>query len=149
MRRLILLTLLLLALVVPASASASTWYWSQSAANTTLVDHYRHAADSECTGLGRSIRVPSGKRGYRVFDCLLDFDDGSYVAGTLRVVSKTRFSFSVRTRGSVTPPPNVPPGGTTIPNYPNGHGYTVQCADGTYSQSGGIQGACSHHGGVG
>jgi hypothetical protein len=36
-----------------------------------------------------------------------------------------------------------------IPNYPNGNGTTVQCADGTYSQSGGIQGACSHHGGVG
>lgn len=36
-----------------------------------------------------------------------------------------------------------------IPNYPNGNGYTVQCSDGTYSQSGGIQGACSHHGGVG
>jgi len=35
-----------------------------------------------------------------------------------------------------------------IPNYPNGNGSTVQCADGTYSQSGGIQGACSHHGGV-
>lgn len=35
-----------------------------------------------------------------------------------------------------------------IPNYPNGNGTTVQCADGTYSQSGGIQGACSHHGGV-
>jgi hypothetical protein len=36
-----------------------------------------------------------------------------------------------------------------IPNYDNGNGYTVQCSDGTYSQSGGIQGACSHHGGVG
>jgi hypothetical protein len=36
-----------------------------------------------------------------------------------------------------------------IPNYPNGNGSTVQCADGSYSQSGGIQGACSHHGGVG
>lgn len=36
-----------------------------------------------------------------------------------------------------------------IPNYPDGNGSTVQCADGTYSQSGGIQGACSHHGGVG
>jgi hypothetical protein len=35
-----------------------------------------------------------------------------------------------------------------IPNYDNGHGSTVQCADGTYSHSGGIQGACSHHGGV-
>ncbi len=36
-----------------------------------------------------------------------------------------------------------------IPNYGNGNGDTVQCADGTYSHSGGIQGACSHHGGVG
>ncbi|HEY6886723.1 MAG TPA: DUF3761 domain-containing protein, partial [Solirubrobacter sp.] len=36
-----------------------------------------------------------------------------------------------------------------IPNYDNGTGTTVQCADGTYSHSGGKQGACSHHGGVG
>ena len=36
-----------------------------------------------------------------------------------------------------------------IPNYGNGNGSTVQCEDGTYSHSGGIQGACSHHGGVG
>jgi hypothetical protein len=35
-----------------------------------------------------------------------------------------------------------------IPNYDNGTGSTVQCSDGSYSHSGGIQGACSHHGGV-
>jgi hypothetical protein len=35
-----------------------------------------------------------------------------------------------------------------IPNYDNGTGTTVQCSDGTYSHSGGKQGACSHHGGV-
>ena len=34
-------------------------------------------------------------------------------------------------------------------DYGNGNGYTVVCADGTLSDSGGIQGACSHHGGVG
>jgi hypothetical protein len=38
--------------------------------------------------------------------------------------------------------------GENIPNYDNGRGYRVQCADGMYSHSGGIQGACSHHGGV-
>jgi hypothetical protein len=37
---------------------------------------------------------------------------------------------------------------TCIPNYDNGRGTTVMCSDGQYSQSGGIQGACSHHGGV-
>jgi hypothetical protein len=35
-----------------------------------------------------------------------------------------------------------------IPNFENGDGYVVQCEDGTWSQSGGIQGACSWHGGV-
>jgi bifunctional non-homologous end joining protein LigD len=39
--------------------------------------------------------------------------------------------------------------GPNIANYPNGRrGYRVQCRDGTYSHSGGIQRACSHHGGV-
>jgi hypothetical protein len=36
-----------------------------------------------------------------------------------------------------------------IPNFENGTGYPVQCADGSWSQSGGRQGACSWHGGVG
>ena len=34
-----------------------------------------------------------------------------------------------------------------IGNFANGRGYVVQCADGSYSHSGGISGACSHHGG--
>lgn len=38
----------------------------------------------------------------------------------------------------------TPPGGV----IPGGNGYPVVCADGTISNSGGIQGACSHHGGV-
>jgi hypothetical protein len=42
----------------------------------------------------------------------------------------------------------APERGENIPNYENGRGYRVQCEDGTYSRSGGIQGACSWHGGV-
>ena len=38
------------------------------------------------------------------------------------------------------------PGGTDLGP---GNGYTVTCVDGSISHSGGIQGACSHHGGVG
>jgi hypothetical protein len=34
-------------------------------------------------------------------------------------------------------------------DYGSGNGYPVICADGTLSDSGGIQGACSHHRGVG
>jgi hypothetical protein len=32
-----------------------------------------------------------------------------------------------------------------INNFGNGHGYMVECNDGTYSMSGGISGACSYH----
>jgi hypothetical protein len=39
--------------------------------------------------------------------------------------------------------------GGNIPNYDNGTGFRVQCADGMYSHSGGRPGACSGHGGVG
>ena len=35
-----------------------------------------------------------------------------------------------------------------ISNFPNGKGYVVECQDNMYSKSGGIQGACSTHGGV-
>lgn len=34
-----------------------------------------------------------------------------------------------------------------IGNFSNGHGYMVECSDGTYSMSGGIRGECSDHGG--
>ena len=36
-----------------------------------------------------------------------------------------------------------------IPNFWNGKGYVIQCQDGMFSKSGGIQGSCSHHGGNG
>ena len=36
-----------------------------------------------------------------------------------------------------------------IPSFYEGSGSIVQCADGMWSHSGGVQGACSHHGGVG
>ena len=38
---------------------------------------------------------------------------------------------------------------TCIENFPNGHGYIVQCADSEWSHSGGLSGACSDHGGEG
>jgi hypothetical protein len=42
-----------------------------------------------------------------------------------------------------------PPLNLRIPTYDDGNGYPVQCADGPWSKSGGIQGACSGHGRVG
>jgi hypothetical protein len=36
---------------------------------------------------------------------------------------------------------------TCIGSFWDGHGYVIQCQDGEFSQSGGIQGSCSYHGG--
>jgi hypothetical protein len=36
-----------------------------------------------------------------------------------------------------------------IGDFENGNGSIVECSDGTFSHSGGVQGACSSHGGVG
>jgi hypothetical protein len=45
--------------------------------------------------------------------------------------------------------PAVAPAAPSLPSSPPpGNGYPVVCNDGTVSTSGGIQGACSHHGGV-
>ena len=40
-------------------------------------------------------------------------------------------------------------GVTCIGDFATASGYLVQCTDGTFSLSGGVQGACSSHGGVG
>jgi hypothetical protein len=72
-----------------------------------------------------------------------------YLMGSRPSASRSYFIYAYAT-GSVilyqypriTPPPSRP----VVP-YP-GTGYPVICADGYLSNSGGIQGACSHHGGV-
>jgi hypothetical protein len=48
------------------------------------------------------------------------------------------------------PPPATPAGGVSVPRpYANPlPGLNVRCNDGTYSEAGGVQGACSWHGGV-
>jgi hypothetical protein len=53
------------------------------------------------------------------------------------------------TPNSNAPSDSGPNPGNEIPNYPNGTGSVVQCADGMYSHSGGRPGACSGHGGLG
>jgi cytoskeletal protein RodZ len=46
-----------------------------------------------------------------------------------------------------TPPSDICSYFTCIDNFWNGTGYMVECADGTYSMSGGHRGVCSYHGG--
>jgi len=46
------------------------------------------------------------------------------------------------------PPSNFCDYFACLGNFWNGNGYVVECRDSRYSLSGGMQGACSHHGGV-
>ena len=96
-------------------------------------------------------------------DVMFVDDDGDGVAVlTQAPASVYRFwtgQFS-RIRGSLVPNDTAPTSDTSvqsdsdfctthecIANFDNGTGYIVQCVDGTWSHSGGIQGACSYHGG--
>jgi len=45
------------------------------------------------------------------------------------------------------PQPDVCTYFNCIASFSNGTGYVVECADATYSMSGGRRGACSDHGG--
>jgi hypothetical protein len=102
---------------------------------------------------------PAAARFFRV-DCVGDHaivcraGDGAQVRFSATAVTAydddqaARFASTHEVGGD--DPDDVPGGvGENIPNYENGTGYRVQCADGMYSHSGGRPGACSGHGGVG
>ena len=81
-----------------------------------------------------------------------------------RVVRDSFTFYDTATGETLTEPPAPPPTTTSrvtpapavgsfcdthpcIANFDNGNGYIVQCADGMWSHSGGLPGACSYHGG--
>jgi hypothetical protein len=59
------------------------------------------------------------------------------------------YGYNLCGRGSqvTSPPSDICTYFNCIANFTHGHGYMVECNDGTYSMSGGIHGACSYHGG--
>ncbi len=63
------------------------------------------------------------------------------IAGAVVFLSSVHISESKRSAGSFCSSHEC------IPNFDNGRGSIVQCADGEWSHSGGLQGACSDHGG--
>lgn len=71
---------------------------------------------------------------------------GRYLSVIVTQTAVTR-SAPPATPPTYTPPTYTPPTYSPPPVIPGGNGYPVVCADGSISNSGGIQGACSHHGG--
>jgi hypothetical protein len=115
-------------------------------------------------GSGSTSNGPSPSAGASFCDthaCIANFDNG---VGTIIQCADGMWSHSGGRPGacsyhggvagdlsdsSGTYAPDYGAGSGYTENYGNGNGYTVVCVDGTLSDSGGIQGACSHHGGVG
>jgi hypothetical protein len=116
---------------------------------------------------GATVNVPSaGDSSFcETHECIPNFDNGN---GTIVECADGEWSHSGGIQGACSGPGGDAGGGSDAGNfldggytdkypsgdgytedYGNGNGYTVVCADGTLSDSGGIQGACSHHGGVG
>jgi hypothetical protein len=92
-------------------------------------------------------------------DCIQNFDNG---VGTIVQCADGKWSHSGGRPGPCSYHGGVAGGASSgsgeydddsgsgyTEDYGSGNGYTVVCADGTLSDSGGVQGACSHHGGVG
>ncbi len=106
-------------------------------------------------GRHRTVRCPvrtsAAQRG-----CYAVWIYGRHVYSKTIVITEGQTAYTIT--GSFSSAPTQAPSAPTstdfcsthvcIPNYPYGTGTTVQCADGTYSHSGGKQGACSYHGGV-
>ena len=95
MKRFVLVLATSLALVVPASAGAHNsrgWYWSESRAESRLVQTYDDVYDAECYGYGKRHRGL-----YRHFICdTYDVDD--YLvneAGELHVKGRRGFVFYI------------------------------------------------------
>ena len=97
------------------------------------------------------VRTSAAQRG-----CYAVWIYGGHVYSKTIVITERQTSYTIT--GNFSSAPTQAPSAPTstdfcsthvcIPNYPYGTGTTVQCADGTYSHSGGKQGACSYHGGV-
>jgi hypothetical protein len=161
-----MLTAALVAAVgLPATASASynigqrtAEKYAASAAKTKYKSLGIKYVGTACSPTGMAYRTTVYGR-YHRWDCTWVGDDfeGDRATGRFLITgsSDTGYYYYRVLRGihwpsldQTTPSPSYPNPSNEIPNYPNGNGYPVQCNDGQWSQSGGIQGACSHHGGV-
>lgn len=80
------------ALAAPASADAA-WFWSEGAAEDTLVSDYDGIAAAYCYGRGTWTRTRSGLKGYRKFRCYTDMTDGTSDTGRFVVRGQFRYSF--------------------------------------------------------
>jgi hypothetical protein len=106
-------------------------------------------------GHGRVVRCPVRTTAAQI-GCYAVWVYRSHVYSRTIVITESPTQYTVTgTFYSAPAQPSAPASSTDfcttyvcIPNYPYGTGTTVQCADGTYSHSGGKQGACSYHGGV-
>jgi hypothetical protein len=99
----------------------------------------RRSFDVSCRGTESSVcRAGDGARIRFPARAVLDYDD-----------EQAEHFASTHETGATNASDRADDDGRNIPNYENGTGCRVQCADGMYSQSGGRPGACSGHGGVG
>jgi hypothetical protein len=105
-------------------------------------------------GHRRVVRCPVRSSAAQI-GCYAVWIYGSRVYSKTRVITERPTTYTISPDFYSAPAQSSTPTSTAfcathvcIPNYPYGTGSIVRCADGTYSHSGGRQGACSWHGGV-
>jgi hypothetical protein len=154
-----LLAALMLLATFPLFAATADAHRIPLRAAHSLAARVAARASDGSSSVGRCHRVTSHRADCRVYFTSVD-SSGSNDCTSNIILRLGRHSWTVRYRGeyyglSCSPAYSPPPPDDSdfcsthvcIPNFYSGAGYIVQCADGMWSHSGGLPGACSYHGG--
>lgn len=143
----------------PASIAGNDgWKWVFEISGTERVDYFLNVCGTSFAILGSTtpqrFDLLAG-----AFEHVANSVQPSCLTSSTTTSVPTTPPFSCSTESGVTQENDCPPADPANPpanfcsmhqcidNFDNGHGTAVQCNDGEWSMSGGIQGACSYHGG--
>ena len=147
--------------VPPPAPAAAPQFLSRTEAVATMRSWLKRKYGNRWTkGRRRTVQCPVRTSDAQL-GCFGVWVYGRHALSRIAVITETEDSYIFSKDFLSAPSQDGAPGSTSdaagddfcathvcIPNYGNGTGSTVQCSDGTYSHSGGKQGACSHHGGI-
>jgi hypothetical protein len=136
----------------PGQEAESTWIASHQAAgiqSATFSGTANSVGATTATVHVDSLQTQDQANGCRTWsgDYQMVDQNGSWLIAKAEITPSPCPGATPSPSSTTTPAADFCTTHTCIPNFWNGTGYIVQCADGEWSHSGGLSGACSSHGG--